>query len=129
MDDRTIVVDFDGTLVENAWPGIGDWKPGAIEAMYRLHEAGFKLVLFSARLSPVDPFTGDERAIDIVLTERNRVRDMLDKAGLRFMDIWTKSGKPGAVAYIDDRAERYNGRPGSWKRVVERILAREGLDG
>lgn len=126
MAAKTIVVDFDGTLVENKWPGIGNWMPGAIKAMLDLHHAGYKIILFSARLSSSDPFTGNDRPPGEVMTEVQKVRSMLDKAGLTFIQIWTKAGKPGGAVYIDDRAERYNGRPGSWAKMVRRILIREG---
>lgn len=128
MASKTVVVDFDGTLVENKWPGIGDWMPGAVKAMKNLHKAGFKLVLFSARLSPVNPFDGGERRPGEVMAETQKVRDMLDRAGLTFMQIWNRPGKPGGFVYIDDRAERYNGGALSWAKMVNRVKMRAGMD-
>ena len=52
------------------------------------------------------------------------IRDMLDAAGLTFTDIWTGPGKPTGFVYIDDRAERYHGRTGSWKAMTRKILMR-----
>jgi len=126
MQGKTIILDFDGTLVENKWPDIGDWMPGAIKAVTRLHDAGFKLMVFSARLSPVDPFTHEDRNPADVITEIQRVRNKLDSAGLTYIDIWTKPGKPGGWLYIDDRGERYHGRATSWDKLTDKVLMRAG---
>lgn len=125
---HTIVLDWDGTLVEGAWPGHGDWMPGAIEACLNLHHAGLKLLVFSARLSPWDPFTFQARDPAFVATEYQIVRAKLDEAGLTFVDIWRKEGKPGGTVYVDDRAERYYARPGSWKALTLKLLMRCGVE-
>jgi len=125
MHPHTIAVDFDGTLVENSWPEIGDWMPGAIQAMRQLNEAGIHLVVHTARIAPVNPY-GLERPMHEVLAEIARVRQYLDEAGLTFMQIHTQPWKPGATVYVDDRAERYGGRPGSWDKLVPKLLARCG---
>lgn len=122
-----VVVDWDGTLVENKWPGMGDWMPGAVEAMRAFHRAGIKLVVFSARLSPFDPWTGQERDKGLVQGEYLKVRAKLDEGGLSFVDIWRLPGKPGGSVYIDDRAERYTGMRRSWEKMTEKVLTRLGL--
>lgn len=125
---HTVVLDLDGTLVENAWPEIGDWMPGAIAACQRLHAAGIRLVVFSARLSPYDPFSNAARDPALVAGEVQKVRAMLDDAGLTYIDIWTLPGKPGGSVYVDDKAERYTGTPRAWDRLTERILVRLGKE-
>lgn len=121
---HTIVLDFDGTLVPNSWPDRPtEFMPGAIEAVRRFHQAGFRQILFSARLSPYDP-AGLPRPAHIVATEVAYVRDLLDRFGLTYVDIWTLPGKPGGSVYIDDKAERYGGRPGSWDKLAEKVLTR-----
>jgi hypothetical protein len=123
----TIVVDFDGTLVKQAWPEIGEWMPGAKDAMRAFNNAGYHIVLFSARLSTFDPW-GNERTDADVAAEVAKVRHTLDTAGLSFVRIWTASGKPGGAVYIDDRAERYGGRAGSWRAMTEKVLMRLGSE-
>lgn len=124
---HTAIIDWDGTAVPAVWPGRPtEFMPGFVDAMRRLHQAGWKVTIFSARLSPYDPWTSKRRPEHVVAAEYAYVRDMLDRHGLTFVDIWRKEGKPGGDVYVDDKAERYNGRPGSWKRVVEKILARAG---
>lgn len=44
-----IAVDFDGTIVENAYPDIGKPIPDAIKWLKRWQELGAKLVLWTAR--------------------------------------------------------------------------------
>ena len=45
----TFAVDFDGTIVDNKFPEIGDLKPEAIETLQALHEVGHKLILWTCR--------------------------------------------------------------------------------
>lgn len=125
---HTIVLDWDGTLVEAKWPQMGDWMPGAIAALLTMHEAGLHLLVFSARLSPYDPFTFQKREKAEVQTQYLGVRNKLDEAGLTFVDIWQLEGKPGGTVYVDDRGERYHGRPGSWRALTDKILSRCGMD-
>jgi len=44
-----IAVDFDGTIVDHAYPNIGKPVPGAIKWLKRYQELGAKLILFTVR--------------------------------------------------------------------------------
>jgi hydroxymethylpyrimidine pyrophosphatase-like HAD family hydrolase len=44
-----IAVDFDGTLVENAYPEIGELLPGAKEYVNKLYDEGFGIVINTCR--------------------------------------------------------------------------------
>jgi hypothetical protein len=44
-----IGVDFDGTIVESAWPGIGSIKPKTVELMKKAYEAGHCIIIWTAR--------------------------------------------------------------------------------
>lgn len=123
----TIVVDLDGTLVESKWPDLGDWMPGAINAMFAFNRAGYQVLLNSVRLLPIMP-DGSPRPAHEVAFEVARVRNKLDSAGLTFVRIWKGPGKPPGAVYIDDKAERYGGRPGSWRAMTEKVLTRLGAD-
>ncbi len=126
---HTAIVDWDGTAVPAMWPERpASFMPGFVDAMLRLHGAGVKVTIFSARLSPFDPWTGERRDPAIVKDEVNWMRDMLDAAGLDFVGIWTREGKPGGSVYIDDKAERYHGCNGCWKRLVDKVLLRLSLE-
>lgn len=124
MVGQTVAVDLDGTLIDAAWPAIGGFRPGAIEAMHKLHEAGAHLVVWTARTNPIDPW-GTPRGSNIVFEEIQAVRRLLDDAGLTFVAIHDhRLGKPSAAVYIDDRAERYGGLSTSWAKLVPRVLMR-----
>lgn len=125
---HTVVHDLDGTILTNAWPELGEFQPGAVEYITKLHEQGVIQTVFSARLSPYDPFTSELREPAFVAAEIQRVRAKLDAAGLTFLKIWTLPGKPGASVYTDDRAERYNPGPRGWQRLYERICMRLGME-
>ena len=45
----TIAVDFDGTIVDNKFPGIGKPKLFAVETLIRLQEEGHLLILWTYR--------------------------------------------------------------------------------
>lgn len=122
---HTAIIDWDGTAVKAMWPERPmEFMPGFVEAMNALHRAGIKLVIFSARLSPYDPWTSERRSPEIVANEVQYIRDLLDRHGLTFVDIWTKEGKPGGSVYVDDKAERYNGCRRCWDKVTAKILMR-----
>ena len=46
---KALFVDFDGTIVEFAFPRIGKPMPDAFRVMKRLQENGYKLVLWTCR--------------------------------------------------------------------------------
>lgn len=124
--NHTICLDWDGTCVEAKWPDMGDWLPGAIRNIKRFQKQGWKVIIFSARLNPYDPYTSQERPKAEVYKETMQVREKLDSAGLRTVEIWNLPGKPGASVYIDDKAERYHGRPGSWDALGDKVILRLG---
>lgn len=122
---HTINVDFDGTLVPAMWPERPtELLPGAADAMRRFHEAGFAIRVWTARINPMDPWTGETRPDDVVQEEIDYIRATLDRAGLTFVEIYTKPGKPGGSVYIDDKAERYNPGPRSWARMADKVILR-----
>ena len=49
MADRIIAVDFDGTLCENAWPGIGEARGGVIDYVLGQQMTGAKIILWTNR--------------------------------------------------------------------------------
>ncbi len=44
-----IVIDFDGTIVENAYPEIGELREGAVEYINKLYGEGFGIVINTCR--------------------------------------------------------------------------------
>lgn len=104
---RTVCLDFDGTLTmdEPYMPGIAQAapRPGVQRAVRRLHEAGYRLVVLTAR-PPAETIA------------------WLHDQGLLPLIAEVTNTKPPAVAYIDDRAVAFDG---SWARILERVEALE----
>lgn len=119
------VVDWDGTCVEEVWPGMGDWLPGAVDALRELSSRG-KTVIYSLRTHnyEVDDVT-PRRPVDQV-DETLAIRRMLDEAGLHDIEVYPNGrGKPPGKFYIDDRAVVFSGDPDGWERVLDEITERE----
>jgi len=124
-----IAVDWDGTLVEGKWPGMGDWLPGAVDALQRFHREGYKVMVFSVRLSPYW-LDGTLRPEGEVAQSVQEVRDMLDEAGLPYVGIWQKQGKPPFSRLIDDKAIGFPSTPSrnTWRRITEKVLVSLGAE-
>jgi hypothetical protein len=126
---HTVIVDWDGTAVPAMWPERPTtFMPRFVENMRRMHRAGLTLMISSARTNPHDPWTGQCVDPIEVQAEVQYIRDTLDNAGLTFIDIWTKRGKPSGSVYIDDKAERYNQCDKCWDKVTTRVLMRLGKE-
>jgi len=112
--DKVLCIDFDGVLYPRdelfASPAP---IPGAKAAMQRLRRAGYKLVIFTSRLSPTyldaqgEDF-GEQRAY---------VEGLLERDGIPFDDV-TAEKVPAAV-YLDDRALRFDD---NWNAVTDFVL-------
>jgi hypothetical protein len=120
---HTLAVDWDGTCVPSNWPDQPrEWMPGAVEALKEFATYA-RVFIWSARINDWDPWTFED--ID-PQDEVDYIRSMLDEAGLQEVEIWRHRGKPTASVYIDDKAERYHQRPGSWKAMRLKVAARCG---
>lgn len=117
----TIIVDLDGTITESVWPELGEFMPGAVEGLKDILKFA-NVKVFSTRFHPLDL---DEKTPRNYFERKDgiqAVRRKLDDAGLEAITLLTDViGKPPGIAYVDDRAVRYNGRPGAWKSIVERL--------
>jgi hypothetical protein len=116
------VVDWDGTCVEEVWPGMGDWLPGAVESLRWLQSRG-KTVIYSLRCHLFEEDDVTRREPYDVDFEVNRIRLKLDRAGLEDIEIYPPNrGKPPGKFYIDDRGVHFNG---DWDAVLKEVQERE----
>jgi hypothetical protein len=114
-------VDWDGTCVENAYPEMGDWLPGAIVGLQQLDELG-RIVIHTCRVAPTEADNLTWRDPLDAAAEIAAIRRMLRKRGLEHVEIWTKPWKPSALCYIDDK-----GVPpfdGDWGAAVDLVTER-----
>lgn len=122
MNQYAFAVDWDGVCVENAWPEMGEWIPGAIDGLRRLDKLG-TIVIHTARVAPFDLHPHGSRELawrdETVTAEAIReVKEKLDEIGLGHIEVWTRPYKPPALIYIDDRGYRFEG---DWNEVVNYV--------
>ncbi|MEA4916307.1 hypothetical protein [Proteiniphilum sp.] len=94
-----IAVDFDGTIVKDDYPFIGDPMPGAIETLRKLKKEGYQLILWTCR-------TGQKLAEAVKYCSENGIRFDTINENIRYNIVshnGSDSRKVGADLYIDDR--------------------------
>lgn len=123
-----IQLDFDGTVVEHAYPEIGLPNPGAIETILKLHEKGHKIILNTMRAN----FKNGSLSEAIVYLQNN---------GLTFLDSevnktkiepieWNMTSSDSDVIFIDDiandipirKAEKVNGYMVDWIELEKQLI-------
>ena len=108
-----ILVDFDGTIVEDKYPEIGELKPGVKEAFTELRNKGVYISVLSCRTS-VELFPNKiDRDNQMRLMENFLVENEIP-----FNEVINYSDKPIATYYIDDRAIEFKD---NWNEIVKRI--------
>lgn len=96
-DKLTIAVDFDGTIVEDNYPGIGKPRLFAFETLTRLQEDGHRLILWTyrsgSRLEEAVAFC-TSKGIDFFAVNQSYPEEVYDMKSSR---------KIYADIFIDDR--------------------------
>ena len=114
--DRVVCVDYDGTIVE--WGEIDEPDPvlktGAREAMVSLRALGYRVVVFTSRLSGLWLDETGRSAYD----QYHYIRDVLNRNDIPFDDITAE--KIPACAYIDDMAVAFRG---DWYSALQEVTA------
>ena len=110
---KTIAVDLDGTLAEyTGWKGEDDFgraRPGAREAIQKLHDQGHIIIIFTTR--------GRRDLVSHWLRDNGIVFDYINENPNQPEGT---SGKVVADVYIDDRAVNAKG---AWDGVLQNTLA------
>jgi len=117
---RIACVDFDGTIVEHAFPKVGKPLPGALETLKELKNAGWKLILFTCR---------EDEGYNINKQYLKDAVEFCKENGLEFdgvnespkdLDFRDNGGrKPYATVYIDDR--QFGGLP-NWDAIRRTLM-------
>ena len=108
---KTVVFDFDGVIHSYTSGWLGETTipdppvPGIRDALKEIHGAGYEVVVVSTRCAT----TKGKGAIEAWLYN-NGLREYIDKVCKE---------KPPAIAYIDDRAIRFDGHPETLLRKIQ----------
>ena len=94
----TIAVDFDGTIVENKYPQIGELQSGAQVTLQRLHREGHKIIIWTCR-------SGERlvEAVNFLLWHGIPFDQVNDNLRENIEQYGGNSRKVCADIYIDDR--------------------------
>lgn len=112
--DQVICVDFDGTLYPWGYMFAGPPPlPGAVRAVKALKDAGYKIIIFTSRLS--------KRWLEVEGGDRYNhmwyIEELLRRDGIPYDEITEE--KIPAEHYIDDKAHRFEG---NWEEITSKIL-------
>lgn len=116
---RTICVDFDSTIIPwgQSMFDDSDPLPGAAEAIREWKKRGFRIIIFTSRLSrtwwKAEGWDFKEAQVE----QMDYIIGILDKHGIPY-DGMTAEKIP-AIAYIDDKAIEFTGD--NWAEIQERV--------
>lgn len=111
---KTICIDIDGTICAyEGWKGsdsFGQVLPGAADAILRLHEDGWFVIIFSTR--------ADKNRIEAFLNANNIYFDAINENPNQPENAL--GGKVLADVYLDDRAITFKG---NWEDAYSEIIS------
>ncbi len=114
-----VLVDFDNTLCQWAYPDMGEPIPRARYFMQALIARGLRPVVWSSRMSP-EIYTMEERAAAV-----EKIARWLHQYDIPYHSIDTgENGKRLCLAYVDDRGVHANGNWDAMLRKVDHIRAK-----
>ncbi|WP_417428950.1 BT0820 family HAD-type phosphatase [Halpernia sp.] len=116
-NNKKLAIDFDGTIVEDAYPKIGKAKTFAFDTLKKLQSEGYRLILWTYRHGK----TLDEA---VEFCKKNGVEFYAVNSSFEgeIFELQTQSRKIDADLFIDDR--NLGGFPGwgeIYRIVTERI--------
>lgn len=124
-----IQLDFDGTVVEHAYPEIGLPNPGAIEVILKLQKKGHKIILNTMRANFKNGLLNEA-----ILYLQNNGFTFLDseinKAKVEPVE-WNMTSADSDVIFIDDiakdipltKAKNVNGYMVDWIELERQLIA------
>lgn len=101
LKDFIIAFDFDGTIVENAWPEVGSPRKDIIDAIRYLHSLGMLIVIWTCRED--EP---KEKAIKFLNDNAIPFDAINDNLKYRQEMYGNNTRKIGADLYVDDKDPR-----------------------
>lgn len=96
-----VAVDMDGTLCEdNHYPGFGGPRPGAQAAMEKLHQAGVKIMVFTARTAMLG-LDGQYQDVNQVV---QGIHNWAEKHDIHIDYVFPLPKPTHILCFFDDRA-------------------------
>lgn len=112
---KTIAVDFDGTITKySPYPIMGDIRPQIKPFLQKLHDNGYRLVLYTCR-------TGKYYNEALVALQQHDLYDLFDW-DMENRTASKECGKVVASFYLDDRALLLNFDDIDWDWLYEKIV-------
>ena len=114
----TVAVDFDGTIVADRFPQIGELQSGAKDTLQRLHKEGHRIILWTCRSGELLV-----EAVNFLLWHGIPFDQVNDNLRENVEQYGGNSRKVCADIYIDDRNLFCDGV--DWERVYYRFFGEE----
>lgn len=111
---RQLAVDFDGTIVENAYPLIGKLRKNVKRVLARLRKEGYYIIIWTCRCGE------HEQAVINFLAAEGIEYDQINKHHPDVMAFYNNdTRKISADIYIDDK--QLGGLPEDWETIYQLI--------
>ena len=116
LNNKKLAIDFDGTIVDDAYPNIGKAKLFAFDTLKKLQGEGYRLILWTYR-------SGDKLKDAVDFCKQNGIEFYAVNSSFEgeVFDHETQSRKIDADLFIDDR--NLGGFPG-WGEIYNIINER-----
>lgn len=118
--NKIIAVDFDGVIHQysKGWYDSTIYDPpmpGTKEGLDLLKSLGVRIIIFSVRATEMSQFEDlQPRA-----SQEVEIAEWMNRYNLPYDEIWTKTAKPFAHIYLDDRAVRFETWPNALGLIKE----------
>lgn len=113
MSNLILAIDFDGCIVEAAWPQIGSLRPNAKKILQQLHKDGHYIIIWTCR-SGMDKSKAEQFLLDNGIPY-DKVNEQHPK---NIVEFGGDTRKVLADVYIDDR--QVGGIP-SWNKIYKLV--------
>ena len=115
-----LAIDYDGIIVaEGHWPDPGEPIPGAVDAINRLHNAGYCIIINTCRVGKA------EQAMKTTLAKLGlKFCRINDNCPERIKRYETDCRKISADVYIDDRSLINPMKHLTWSQIADFIIKR-----
>lgn len=113
---NVLILDFDNTICEWAYPDVGAPKPGVKEALQELKKMGFEIHIHSCRTSKELNHLHYDK-----MQQTHKMMKFFEDNDIPYDKIITDEDKPVACYYIDDRGIEFT----NWSDVINKIKSKE----